>query len=225
MIFNLNHIEMKIKQKTLLFLLLLSMKVMSGYSQDTNLTTDTLIKIANNGLEKYLNIIRNENVTHSGFSSINDLNHILLGSPIQTFMLSRSFYEDSVLKNDDYIIPTGEYKIPLIVNDTIRSFLTIGKLHNQWKVVGMGGSGLAGNLMRCIQKNKLDYKKRIVLLSETVTQSDYLIYFENTEAPVYFPVIPSMGGINKDFPDKKMTKEEILPLIHQKYYKNNTSIN
>lgn len=210
---------MKRKQKFLLFLLLLSMKVMIGYSQDMNLSTDTLIKIANNGLEKYINMLRNENVMHFGFNSINDLEHIELGSPIQTFMLSRSFYEDSVLKNDDYIVPMGEYKMPLIVNDTIRSFLTIGKLHNQWMVVGMGGSGLAKYLMQCIQKNNLDYKKKIKLLSETMTHSDYLIYFENTEAPVYLPLIPSMGDKNKDFPDKKMTKEEILPLIHQNIIK------
>jgi hypothetical protein len=39
---------MKRKQKTLvLFILLLSMKVMAGYSQDITLTTDTLMKIAN----------------------------------------------------------------------------------------------------------------------------------------------------------------------------------
>lgn len=215
---------MKRKQKYLLFILLFSMKVMFSYSQDTNLTTDTLIKIASNGLEKYLNMIRNENAMHYGFNSINDLEHVELGNPIQTFMLSRSFYEDSVLKNDDYIIPTGEYKIPLLVNDTIRSFLKIGKLHNQWKVVGMGGSGLAENLMRCIQKYKLDRKKRILLLLETASQSYYLIYFEKTEEPVYLP-IPSTEGVSKDFPNKKMTKEETLPLIHQKYYSDNTSIN
>ena len=214
---------MKRKQKTLsLFILLLSMKVMFGYSQDTSLPTDSLMKIANNGSEKYLNMVRNGNVTHFGFNTVNDLDHIELGSPIQTFLFSRSFYKDSVLKNDDYIVPIGEYRIPLVVNDTIRSFLTIGKLHNQWKVVGIGGNILANQLMQCIQKNKLDRKKRIILLSETATQSDYLIsgYFEKTGAPAYFPVVPSTGDTNNDMPDRKMTKEEILPLIHQKYYKN-----
>ena len=84
------------------------------------------------------------------------------------------------------------------------------------------GNILANKLMQCIKKNKLDLKKRIILLSETATQSDYLIsgYFEKTGVPAYFPVLPSMGDINNDLPDKKMTKEEILPLIHQKYYKN-----
>jgi hypothetical protein len=211
---------MKIKQKTLvLFILLLSMKGMSGYSQDMTLTTDTLMKIANNGLEKYLSMVRNGNVTHFGFNTVNDLGHIELGSPVQTFLFSRSFYEDSVLKNDDYIVPIGEYRIPLVVKDTIRSFLTVGKLHDQWKVVGIGGNILAGKLMQCMQKNKLDRKQRVILLSETATQSDYLIsgYFEKTGVTAYYPVI---GDINNDIPDKKMTKEEILPLIHQKYLKN-----
>ena len=92
---------MKRKQKTLLFILLLSAKVVFGYSQDTNLPTDTLMKIANNGSEKYLNMVRNGNVTHFGFNTVNDLDHIELGSPVQTFLFSRSFYKDSVLKNDD----------------------------------------------------------------------------------------------------------------------------
>jgi hypothetical protein len=70
---------------------------MFGYSQDMNLSTDTLMKIANNGLEKYLNMVRNGNFKHFGFNSKNDLDHIELGSPVQTFLLSRSFYEDSVL--------------------------------------------------------------------------------------------------------------------------------
>lgn len=215
---NIKHIEMKRKQKTLLFILLLSMKVMIGYSQDTNLTTDTLMKIANAGLEKHLNLIKMDNVKNYGFSSIDALNHIELGSPIQTFMFSRSFYEDSVLKNDDYIVPIGEFRIPLIVNDTICSFLMIAKFHNQWSVIGLGGNILSDRLMKCMQKNKLDRKKRMILLRETVVQSDYLIsgFFEKDGEPAYFPVVASKG----EFPDKKMTKKEILPLIHQKYQTN-----
>jgi hypothetical protein len=185
-------------------------------------TTDSLLKLTNIGLEKYLNLMKKDNVENYGFSTIDDLNNIELGNPIQTFLFSRSFYEDSVLKNDDYITSKEEFRIPLIVNDTIRSFIIIAKLNNQWSIVGIGGNILADNLMRCFQKNKIDSKKEIILLREPLSQSDYLIsdYYNKTKEPAYFPVMSSMSCLNKELPDKKMTKKEILPLIHQKYLSN-----
>lgn len=112
--------------------------------------------------------------------------------------------------------------IPLIVKDTIRSFLTIGKLHDRWQVVGIGESNLAGRLMKCIQNNKLDRKIRLRLLIETVTQTFYVAYIEKNEEPVYMPLIPLKDD---NVPDKKINQKEILSLIHQKYYKNSKLIN
>ncbi len=214
---------MKGKQKTLLlFILFLSVKVVYMYPQNTDMITDSILKLANIGIEKYLNLIKKDNVKNYGFSSLEDLKNIEFGNPIQTFLFNRSFYEDSVLKNDDYITPKEEFRIPLIVNDTIRSFIIIGKLNNQWSIVGIGGNILADNLMRCFQKNKIDNKKEIILLREPLSQSDYLIsdYYGKTKEPTYFPVMSSMSCLNKELPDKRMTKKEILPLIHQKYYYN-----
>jgi len=192
------------------------------YPQDTDITSDSLLKLANIGLEKYLNLVKKDNVENYGFSSIDDFKNIELGNPIQTFMFKQSFYEDSVFKNDDYLTSKEEYRIPLIVNDTIRSFLIIAKFNNQWSIVGFGGNILADNLMQCLQKNRIDRKKEIILLREPVSQSDYLIsdFYGKTKEPSYFPVKSSMSCLNKELPDKKMTKKEILPLIHQKYYSN-----
>lgn len=64
---------MKKRQKSLLLIIFFSMKVIISYSQDTSLTSDTLIKIANNGIEQYLNIIKNTDIRHCGFNSIDNL--------------------------------------------------------------------------------------------------------------------------------------------------------
>ncbi len=192
------------------------------YPQNTDMTSDTLLKFANIGLEKYLKLVKKDNVENYGFSSIEDLDSIKLGNPIQTLYFDYSFYKDSILKNDDYITPKEEYRIPLIVNDTICSFLIIAKFDNQLSIVGIGGNILAENIMQCMQKNKINNKNEIFLLREPLSQSDYLVsdYHGRTIEPAYFPVMTSTSCLNKQLPDRKMTKKEILPLIHQNYYSN-----
>ncbi|MGM0407859.1 MAG: hypothetical protein ACQERU_07730 [Bacteroidota bacterium] len=213
---------MKGKFKSILFVLFLSIKVAFVYPQTAEITTDSLLKLTNIGLEDYLNLIKMDNVKNYGFSSIEDLDSIKLGSPIQTFLFSQLFYKDSILRNIEYIFSKEEFRIPLIVNDTIRSFIIIAKLKNKWSIVGVGGNILADNLMQCLNKNRINTKRGLILLREPLSQSDYLISdFENKNTvPTYFPVISSMNCLNRELPEKGMTKKEILPLIHQKYYSN-----
>lgn len=74
--------------------------------------------------------------------------------------------------------------------------------------------------MQCIQKNKLDKSKDLILLHEPISYSDFIIsdYFDNNKEPAYFPAMSNIHIMKNDFPDKKMTKKELMPLIHQKYH-------
>ena len=118
----------------------MSTQTVISNAQNTNISNDSLLKLANIGLERFLKILKNSNVRDYGFNSIDDLSKIEVGKPIQIFQFSRSFYEDTVLKDDDYFISINEYRIPLIVNDTICSFIKIAYFKNHWEVVGYGGN-------------------------------------------------------------------------------------
>ena len=187
-----------------------SLNMIFSYAQNTEIMTHSLLKIANDDLEKWVSLIKKDNIQNYGFNSNDELNKIELGMPIQTLLLSPSFYEDSLLSDNNYFIESEEYRIPIIVNGTIRSFLILNNENNQWLVVGVGENILASNLMNCIQINQIEIENVIVFLHEPLSRSVYLITdFYNREADASFFLLRRIA-------EKGMKKDEILTLIHQK---------
>jgi len=206
----------------LILLILISSSINNLYSQGSEQTTELIYSLAQSGLEKNIGIIPKSNITNFGFNSRNDLNDIELGSPIRTYTFDKAFYADSILEDRNYIYAIDEYRVPLIVDDTIRSFLLVGKMNTEWKIVGIGGSLLAIKIMQCVEKNQIDMVQSIRLLREPLSRSDYLItdFESETNEMILFPVISSLNSFNHELPEKGMTEMEILPLIHRNYVSN-----
>lgn len=204
-----------------ILLILISSSINNLYSQGSEQTTELIYSLAQSGLEKNIGIIPKSNIKNFGFNSRNDLNDIELGSPIRTYTFDKAFYADSILEDRNYIYAIDEYRVPLIVDDTIRSFLLVGKMNTEWEIVGIGGNLLAVRIMQCIEKNQLDITQSNRLLREPLSHSDFLItVFDNeTNEIILFPVISSLNSFNHELPKEGMIME-ILPLIHRNYLSN-----
>jgi hypothetical protein len=185
------------------------------YPQNEEPTSKFLLQLATNELPKHIDMIRSDNITFYGFRSEDDITNIKLGEPIQTCYLSSDFYTDSILKDKDYMVYANEYRIPLMVNDTIRSFLTVGKLKEKWQIVGIGEAPYALNVGKSIRNYELDKGDKIKLLLEPSSRTSYFI--KNGKAiggHEFYPV-----GVNKrmDIETHKYQQQDLFPKLHEQY--------
>gem|GEM_PF-3115706 len=68
---------------------------------------------------------------------------VKLGKPYQLMTLSEDFFTDPALKQKDYVVSSGEWRIPMIIDKEYRALLTVSNVDGNWKVVGLGATSLA----------------------------------------------------------------------------------
>lgn len=85
-------------------------------------------------LQLFLNAIPEGHENLYGFSSRDDFAQAELGKPIPMLTLNQ----------DDYsLVEVNEWRLPVLLNRSIVSFLTVSRVNEQWQAVEIGASGLA----------------------------------------------------------------------------------
>jgi len=131
------------KQK---LLLLITMIVwFSGISAQTDNLND-LLATAQAGLAGYLEKIPPGRESLYGFKTRDEFLKAKPGKPYQIFSLSEEFYNDTLLTDQKYMVPTGEWRISVTVNNKPVVMLTVAKMKGVYEVVGIGAAGLANEL-------------------------------------------------------------------------------
>ncbi len=104
-------------------------------------------KVANEGLKDYLEKIPLGQEEMFGFNNRHDFSKAEIGIPYEVFTLNADFFNDENIRRDkNYIISTGNWRVPIIVDNEYRALLTISNFNKTYGIVKIGAKGLAEEL-------------------------------------------------------------------------------
>jgi hypothetical protein len=117
--------------------------------------SDTISKAANTGLQEYLNKIPLGKESDFGFENRKEFGLAKAGTPYELVTLSKAFMSDKVLNDENYFAATNEWIVPVMVNGEGKTLVTVAKMNGTWKVVDLGGIGLAHELTQFEREHSL----------------------------------------------------------------------
>ncbi len=112
------------------------------------------INAAENGLQAFLQKIPEGEFALFGFTRDDDLDNAKTGTPFQIHTitptaLSRYNPGDTV---NSLISPTDVWYFPIMVDNTMKAILTVGRLNDIYKAVALGQASLTGELEKILEK-------------------------------------------------------------------------
>ncbi len=125
-------------------------------------------------IDKYLSLVMANGFEKYGFYSADDIYNVQLGEPIQTIEMEQNFYYDEFSTGDYCMQNVNEFRIPLIVNDTIRAFAVVAEKKGKWVVVDFGASILAQRVDKCYRDYGIHKKQKVKMLRDTYSSIDYI---------------------------------------------------
>ena len=208
---NIKNMKMKIN---LIFLIIVFLLSSTTYGQK-NISKDVLAA-AEKGYAAYLEKIPADKESLYGFNNREEFSKIKLGKPYQLMTLSKEFFSDPTLKNKDYIVPSGDWRIPVIIDKEYRALLTVSYFDGNWKVVGLGATSLAREL-EVFEKEHPSKNQYGKILRVYQSVSDYMLL--PSDDPKDMDLIPLKSAKNvlaengQSFSSIKLNKA--LPMIKE----------
>jgi hypothetical protein len=205
--------------KKLLFLLLIPCMMAAGSSAQT-INQNKMIQQAGTDLPAWLKKIPGGNERLYGFENRDEFSTSTLGKPYQVFTLSGDFFREEVQSGKNYLEPTGEWRIPVMVKQENRAVVTVVKKKNKWKIVSMGAMGLARELQEFEKYPELSNNSYLKLLRVYQLNSDFLFSGDPTSSTVELTVYPMhSASINitkiKENPKIKLGIHELLTILKE----------
>ena len=140
-------------------------------------------KVAAKELNDYLKKIPLGQEKMFGFNNRQEFSEAKIGIPYEVFTLDSRFFDNEKLEQSaNYIISTGVFRVPIIVDNVYKSLLTVSKENNQWHVVKIGAKGLANEL----EKFEKDYSSigSFNILRVFQIKSDFILTSQNMIYPL-----------------------------------------
>ncbi len=162
--------------KHLIILLCFLFSIHNSYAQSDDL--QNVIAAANSGLQEWLQKIPEGKESLYGFRNRNDFATATIGRPYEIKTLNSLFFSDAKLTEKNYLISTGEWRVPILVNGEYHSLLTIGKMNDRWVAVGLGAAGLAQEL-GAFEKNYPSFNQKGILLRVHQLKCDFILFALN----------------------------------------------
>ena len=205
-------------KKNLLLLFILCLVVAESPAQKVN--RHKMMKETMNELQSWLNKIPGGNESNYGFSNRDEFSLATLGKPYQVFTLSDDFFKEEIQPGKSYLKATGEWRIPVMVNQENRVLITVFKKNNHWKIVELGGRVLSHELQEFEQYPELSKAKFIRLLRIYQLQSDFLFTGDPSLSSgeiILYPMHSALMNIAriKESSKIKTGLNEVLPFIKE----------
>jgi hypothetical protein len=122
-----------------------------------------------------------------GFNNRNEFSLSELGNPYAVYTLSSDFFNH--IESGNFLEHTGEWRVPVVVNNQDRALLTVIRENGNWKIVDFGASLLARELQKINQAQKSG-NDDLKILRVFQLQSDFLL-LDDAALPAYeIHVIP-----------------------------------
>ena len=140
-------------------------------------------QVANEQLMDYLIKIPFGQEKMFGFNNREEFFQAKIGNPYEVFTLSKEFFDDTNIKRDkSYIVSTGNWRVPIIVDNEYNALLTVSKENNKWSVVKIGAKGLA-NELEGFEQNHLSINIRNILRVFQI-KGDFILTSNNKLYPL-----------------------------------------
>lgn len=169
-------------------------------------------------IDKYLSLAVAGGIEKYGFSNINEIGEIQYGEPIQTIEMEQNFYSDESATGEYCMQDVNEFRIPLIVNDTIRSFAVVVGKNGKWFVVDFGASTLAKRVDKCYRDYGIQKHQKVKMLRDTYSSTDYIELSED-DYVIVEENVKDGNALNKPFNTQQHhhSKNDVKHELHQHY--------
>ncbi len=201
-------------KKILIFLMLCVSFLCSSL---LNAQTDVMNKEIDKNLQSWLQKIPPGQENLYGFNNRNEFSLSELGIPYAVYTLSSDFFNH--IESGNFLEPTGEWRVPVVVNTQDRALLTVIRENGNWKIVDLGASLLARELQKITQAQKSG-NDDLKILRVFQLQSDFLL-LDDAELPAdairVVPLHSAYLNLEKLNSDKREIYKlsDILPMIRE----------
>jgi hypothetical protein len=109
-----------------------------------------------------------------GFENRDEFIIAKTGKPYEVFTLRPSFFTGQVIPDSNYLISAGEWRVPILVNNSYRALLTVIKVNSGWQIVDLGAVSLAKELDEMNRSLDLSDSPSIKIIRIYQLQCDFL---------------------------------------------------
>ena len=188
-------------------LLILFCLPMIGFAQ-----LNIITKVANEELKSYLQKIPLGQEHMFGFNNREEFFQSKIGVPYEVFTLTANFFDnEKIEEGQNYIVSTGNWRVPIVVNNEYKALLTVSKENNKWKIVKLGAKGLARELDKFEQNHPSINGLKILRVFQL--KGDFILTSQNS----IYPLTSASKGLLIDS-DKAYSMHSILTLIKNNNY-------
>lgn len=122
-----------------------------------NLADSSLTKAAERGMEYYISLISEEQKIKFGFSDNENPLNSKLDDPIDVYLLGKKtiFGMTENVINTKLLEKTNQKLMPLVIDNQIKSLLTMEFKNGKWRSYGLGKSALAKALNKILEYHNL----------------------------------------------------------------------
>ena len=171
-----------------------------------------IVKVADAQLNEYLQKIPVGQEEMFGFSNRDEFSQTKIGVPYEVLTLSTDFFSDERIENNkNYLVSTGNWRVPIKVGDEYKALLTVSKDNNVWSVVKIGAKGLASELGEFAQSKPLITSLSILRVFQL--KGDFILTYQNT----IYPLTSAVRGLNISS-KKEYSIYDILTLLKNKKF-------
>jgi len=190
---------------------------LGGYTQDGQ---QEMILVVSEQLQDWLNKIPTGSESKYGFQNRDEFSSAELGSPFQVFTLSKEFFSEQTRQGKSYLIPTGDWRIPVVIGQEYRALVTVSRDNGNWVIVNLGGSVLARELQSFSEKPPFNTGEQVNMLRVYQAKSDFLftgLPESNPEKLEVYPMHSAYLNFEKLGPEdgNPVRLSSLLPLIKE----------
>jgi hypothetical protein len=177
-----------------------------------------LIKDIGGEVHIWLDKIPQGQETQYGFENRADFALTTLGPVYQVYMLDGAFLNDPAPGSRNFLHPTGEWRVSVLLHDQIVLLLTAVQKDGGWHIVDLGARVLAQELDAVRQTEEFKNAPLIKMLRIYQLQCDFLFLDDpslSSDKISLYPLHSARMNIAplKDIQDQKRAMSDILPML------------
>jgi hypothetical protein len=157
-----------------------------------------ILNFANANLDKFREMVSSMH-NDFGFPTAESLKKATLGAPYEFVLLHPDFINDSIYTDDKnyFYNRNRSWDVPVLYNETIRSFMRIFNQNDTLKFTGAGGAGLGKIFEDCEKHYSIPKSgKRYFLHPEIIYQCDFIVLFDSTNNYRFYPLYYQDNDLN-----------------------------
>ncbi len=165
------------------------------------------IQLAQEQLPKMLSLIEPEEYEDFGFNTTDDLSAIQIGRLVQ---LTTAYDIQNLSETNQEALEINTVMLPLILDNTVRSFIFISKEEGAWRVVGIGSKNYAQGNDAFF--NKMDDKASLIIAVPQANEEFINDMSGNMDA--FYPIF----HVNEEVENRAHSVTELLQIYRESNY-------